>query len=71
MNNKYFENNICKYCKAQCNKTIVLEESNNLTTIKCSNYQKDNSKIEGYKKPDERTAKYNKSIMGLYNPSWN
>lgn len=71
MNNKYFENNICKYCKAQCNKTITIEESKEIKIIRCNNYEKDESKIKGYVKPKERTAKFNKSIMGLCNPSWN
>lgn len=27
-------------------------------------------KMKGYVKPKERTAKFNKTIMGLSNPSW-
>lgn len=67
--NKY-KQEICKCClnknKNDCNINITLD-----STAKCCNYKKDDSKIKGYKKPEERTAKYNKSIMGLYNPSWN
>ncbi|MBO5004890.1 MAG: hypothetical protein J6D03_06595 [Clostridia bacterium] len=68
---KYFEDNICKYCKAQCNKVIILEENKEIKTIRCNNYEKDESKIKGYVKPKERTVKFSRSIMGLYNPSWN
>lgn len=71
MKNKYFEDNICKYCKAQCSEVIILDENKEIKTIRCNNYEKDESKIKGYIKPKERTAKFNKSIMGLCNPSWN
>ena len=63
---------LCETCtKRNCNKEIVVIQENNLTTIKCLDYEKDESKIKGYKKQLERTAKINKSVMGLYNPNWN
>ena len=63
---------LCETCtKRNCKKEIVVIQENNLTTIKCLDYEKDETKIQGYKKQIERTAKINKSVMGLYNPSWN
>lgn len=63
---------LCETCtKRNCNKEIVVIQENNLTTIKCLDYEKDIDKVRGYKKPLEKTAKVNKSVMGLYNPSWN
>lgn len=62
---------LCETCtKRNCNKRIVLTTQDNLMTIKCLDYEKDETKIQGYKKQLERTAKISKSIMGLYNPSW-
>ena len=63
---------LCETCtKRNCKKEIVVIQENNLTTIKCLDYEKDIDKVRGYKKPLEKTVKVNKSIMGLYNPSWN
>lgn len=63
---------LCETCtKRNCKKRIVEIKQDNLITIKCLDYEKDIDKIKGYKKPLERTAKINKSVMGLYNPSWN
>lgn len=63
---------LCETCtKRNCNKEIVVIQENNLMTIKCLDYEKDETKIRGYKKQLERTAKFSKSIMRLYNPSWN
>lgn len=62
---------LCETCKKEkCNKIIVITHQDNLTTIKCIEYEKDEDKIQGYKKPLERTAEFSKSVMGLYNPSW-
>lgn len=63
---------LCETCtKQKCKKNIVVIQENNLITTKCLDYEKDENKIKGYKEPLERTAKFSKSIMGLYNPSWN
>lgn len=63
---------LCETCKKRnCNKRIVLTTQDNLMTIKCLDYEKDENKVRGYKKPLERTARFTKSVMGLYNPSWN
>lgn len=62
---------LCETCtKRNCNKRIVGTTQDNLITIKCLDYEKDIDKVTGYKKPLERTAKISKSVMGLYNPSW-
>lgn len=63
---------LCETCtRRNCKKNIVVIKQDNLTTIQCLDYEKDENKIQGYKKQLERTAKISKSIMGLYNPSWN
>lgn len=63
---------LCETCtKQNCKKNIIVIQEDNLITIKCLDYEKDETKIRGYKKQLERTAKINKSVMGLYNPSWN
>lgn len=62
---------LCETCtKRNCNHSIVKIKQDNLITIKCLDYEKDETKIQGHKKQLERTAKISKSIMGLYNPSW-
>lgn len=62
---------LCETCtKQNCKKNIVVIQEDNLITIKCLDYEKDETKIQGHKKQLERTAKISKSIMGLYNPSW-
>lgn len=62
---------LCETCtKQNCKHSIVEIKQGNLTTIQCLDYEKDIDKVRGYKKPLEKTAKVNKSIMGLYNPSW-
>nr|DAZ28019.1 MAG TPA: hypothetical protein [Caudoviricetes sp.] len=62
---------LCDTCtKTNCKKRIVIIQEDNLITTKCLDYEKDKNKIKGYKKQLERTAKVNKSVMGLYDPSW-
>lgn len=57
---------LCSSCKKQnCNKSIVIEEHENLKVIKCLEYEKDISKIKGYKKPINRTARLEKTVMGI------
>lgn len=63
---------LCETCtKIKCNKNIVTIKKEDITIIKCLDYEKDENKIQGYTKPKERTAKFGKTVMGLYNPSWN
>lgn len=62
---------LCDSCKKTlCDKKMEITRQGNLITIRCRDYEKDETKIQGYKKQLERTAKISKSIMGLYNPSW-
>jgi len=43
---------LCNSCKKQnCNKLIVIEEHKDMRVIRCHEYEKDLSKIEGYKEP--------------------
>lgn len=63
---------LCETCtKRNCKNRVVVIQENNLTTIQCLDYEKDVDKIQGYKKQLERTAKISKSVMGVYDPSWN
>lgn len=62
---------LCETCtKEKCSKRIVVIEKPEIKITKCLDYTKDQEKIQGYVKPKERTAKVNRSIMGLSNPSW-
>lgn len=63
---------LCETCKkTNCNKSIVTIQEKDMITMKCIEYEKDEEKVKGYKKPLERTAKFNRPVMGLYSPSWN
>lgn len=55
---------LCETCKNNnCNRQVVIIEEDNLKTVKCLDYQKDESKIQRYKKPLEKTAKLNKCVI--------
>lgn len=71
LNNKYKEE-ICPYCKGQCEKGIVITADTETIQAKCVDYEKDKSKVgdNRYKKPLERTAKLEKTLMGLSSSSW-
>lgn len=57
---------LCDTCKnSTCEKKLVIVKKNNLTIIKCLNYIKDDSKIKGYKKQLNRTAKQQDTLMKL------
>lgn len=57
---------LCETCtKQNCKKNIVVIQEDNLTTTKCLDYEKDESKIKGYKKQLERTAKQQDTLMKL------
>lgn len=63
---------LCKTCtKRKCKKRIIEKQQGNIKITKCLDYEKDKEKIQGYVKPKERTAKFQKTVMGLYSPSWN
>lgn len=56
---------LCKTCKGECKKNIVIIEEEKLKTIKCLDYEKDKDKIKGYKEPEYRTAKLEKTVQGI------
>lgn len=57
---------LCDTCKnTTCEKKLIIVEKNNLTIIKCLDYKKDDSKIQGYKKHLNRTAKQQDTLMKL------
>lgn len=60
---EYFRENICKYCKKQCSKAIVIKEDISTKSIQCVDYEKDKSKVQGYIRPLERTAKIQRCVM--------
>ena len=56
--------NCCSVCKSEhCNKAIVISEYNNMYSVKCANYEKDKSKIQGYVKPVYKTADIEACLM--------
>lgn len=57
---------LCDTCKnITCERKLKIIKEDNLITIKCLDYKKDNSKIQGYKKQLNRTAKQQDTLMNL------
>ena len=57
---------LCDSCKKTlCEKNMEIVKQGNLVTIRCLNYEKDESKIRGYRKPLQRTAKQCDTVMKL------
>lgn len=57
---------LCDSCKKTlCEKNMIIVKENNLVTIRCLNYEKDESKIHGYKRPLQRTARQYHTLMNL------
>lgn len=57
---------LCDSCKKTlCEKNMEITRQGNLITIRCKEYEKDISKIHGYKKPLSRTAKQYNTLMKL------
>ena len=57
---------LCKTCKKTlCEKKMEIIKQGNLVTIRCLDYQKDSSKIQGYKKQLNRTARQSDALMKL------
>lgn len=57
---------LCETCtKQNCKKNIVVIQEDDLVTIRCIDYEKDESKIQGYKKPLNRTARQCNTLMKL------
>lgn len=57
---------LCDSCKKTlCEKHIEIVKQGNLVTIRCKEYEKDTSKICGYRKPLLRTARQHHTLMNL------
>lgn len=57
---------LCETCKKElCDKNIEIKREENLVTIRCIDYEKDESKIQGYRKPLFRTARQCNTVMKL------
>lgn len=57
---------LCDSCKKTlCDKKMEITRQGNLVTIRCIDYEKDESKIQGYKKPLSRTARQCDTLMKL------
>ena len=44
---------------------MIIAKEGNLVIIRCLNYEKDASKIQGYRKPLQRTAGQGHTVMNL------
>ena len=57
---------LCDTCKKTLReKHMEIVKQGNLVTIRCLDYEKDASKIQGYKKPLQRTARQGHTVMNL------
>ena len=57
---------LCDTCKKMlCEKNMEIIRQGNLITIRCREYDKDASKIQGYKKQLYRTARQGHTLMNL------
>lgn len=57
---------LCDSCKKTlCEKNMEIIKEDDLVTIRCIDYEKDESKIQGYKKPLLRTARQCDTLMKL------
>lgn len=57
---------LCNTCKnTSCNKNIEVIKEEDIVTIRCLEYEKDESKIHGYKKQLNRTARQCNTLMKL------
>lgn len=57
---------LCDSCKKTlCDKKMEITRQGNIVTIRCKEYEKDPSKIHGYKKQLNRTARQYHTLMNL------
>lgn len=57
---------LCDSCKKTlCDKNMEITRQGNIITIRCLEYEKDSSKIQGYKAPVCRTARQHDALMKL------
>lgn len=67
---KEFTEQVCPSCTCKCTEcskgiTIIKDYKNKILCAKCEDYEKDKSKLKGYVKPINRTAKYERTLMGF------
>lgn len=67
---KYYTEKQCKTCKGICEKGIVVFQDKDTICARCVDYERDESKIEKYKRPLGKTARLQKTVMGLSGPDW-
>lgn len=67
---KYYTEKQCKTCKGICEKGIVVFQDKDTICARCVDYERDESKIEKYKRPLNKTAKIQRTVMGLAGPDW-
>lgn len=68
---KEYTNKVCPYCKGICEKGILVFQDKNTICARCVDYEKDENKIERYKRPLNKTARLQPTVMGLAGPDWN
>ena len=57
---------LCDSCKKTlCEKNMEITKQDDIVTIRCKEYEKDESKIHGYKKQLYRTARQGDTLMKL------
>ena len=61
--NEYIKN-MCSNCKGNCDKGIVFIYNSGMTEVRCLDYEQKEKSV-GYMRIEKRTAKQQKSIMGL------
>ena len=67
---KEFIEKVCPSCTGKCTEcskeiTIIKDYKNKTISAKCEDYEKDKNKLKGYVKPINRTAKYERTLMGF------
>lgn len=67
---KEYTKKVCPYCKGICEKGILVFQDKNTICARCVDYEKDESKIEKYKRPLNKTAKIQRTVMGLAGVDW-
>lgn len=57
---------LCDSCKRTlCDKNMEITKQGDIVTIRCKEYEKDASKIQGYKRQLCRTARQHHTLMNL------
>lgn len=57
---------LCDSCKKTlCEKNMEITKQDDIVTIRCKEYEKDETKIHGYKKQLYRTARQHDALMKL------